>query len=95
MEDFMATATVSTHGTSAEHIQRFEQKLGKVKQAVAALPGDDYHQVLINIMHRPGWTTPAETILFEALVDSILTQTQHLAQLHQQLLAGSKAVGAE
>jgi len=91
----MATAIVSTHGTSAEHLQRFEQKLGKVKQAVAALPGDDYHQALNLILHKPGWTTPAEALFFETLVDSMLAQTQHLAQLHQQLLAGSKAVGAE
>jgi hypothetical protein len=94
MEDFMTTATVSTHEISAKHIKRFEQKLSEVKQAVAALPGDDYYQGLYNIMHRPGWTTPAESIFFEALVDSMLTNAKQLAQLHQQLLAGSQAVGA-
>jgi hypothetical protein len=78
---------------SATHVDRFTQKLRAVKQAVASLPGDDFHNQLIQVIHRPGWTTIAEGMFFEALADSILAQTQHLAQLHQQLKAASEAVG--
>jgi len=80
---------------SATHVERFTQKLRAVRQAVASLPGDDFHTQLITVIHRPGWTTIAEGMFFEALADSILAQTQHLAQLHQQLKAASEAVGQE
>jgi hypothetical protein len=46
-------------------------------------------------MHRPGWTTLAEGLFFEAVVDSMLTNTQQLTQLHAQLMAGAQAVGQE
>jgi hypothetical protein len=80
---------------SAAHVDRFTQKLRAVRQAVANLPGDDFHEQLITVIHRPGWTTIAEGMFFETLADSILAQTQHLAQLHQQLKAASEAVGKE
>ena len=80
---------------SSAHLERFTQKLRAVKQAVASLPGDDFHEQLITVIHRPGWTTIAEGMFFEALADSILAQTQHLAQLHQQLKAASEAVGQQ
>jgi hypothetical protein len=80
---------------SANHVDRFTQKLRAVRQAVASLPGDDFHNQLIQVIHRPGWTTIAEGMFFEALADSILAQTQHLSQLHQQLKAASEAVGQD
>jgi hypothetical protein len=81
--------------SSAAHVEKFTKKLRAVRQAVANLPGDDFHEQLITVIHRPGWTTPAEILFFEALADSILAQTQHLNQLHQQLKAASEAVGQE
>jgi hypothetical protein len=90
----MATAAKPKPATSA-HVERFTKKLHSVRQAIANLPGDDFHQQLITVIHRPGWTTIAEGMFFEALADSILAQTQHLAQLHQQLKAASEAVGQE
>jgi 3-methyladenine DNA glycosylase/8-oxoguanine DNA glycosylase len=87
-------ATIAKPVSSA-HVQRFEKKLHSIRQAVSSLPGDDFHNTLIGVIHRPGWTTIAEGMFFEALADAILTQTQHLAQLHQQLKAASDAVGQE
>jgi hypothetical protein len=88
----MATAT-ATHATTAEHIKRFETKISAVKQAVDGLPGDDYFNELFKIIHRPGWTTIAEGVLFETMVDTMLAQTRQLAQMHQQLMTGAQAVG--
>jgi len=81
--------------TSVAHIERFTKKVNAVRQAVAALPEDDWYDNLINIIHHPGWTTIAEGMFFDSLADSILAQTQQLAQLHQQLQAASEAVGQE
>ena len=90
----MATLAKPKPVSSNGHVQRFEKKLSAIKQAVASLPGNNLHNELFTIIHRPGWTTLAEGLFFEALADSILTpQTQHVAQLHQQLKAASQAVG--
>ena len=88
----MATQAKSKPEASADQVQRFERKLREVKQAVAGLPGNEYHAELLNLVRRAGWTTTAEGIFFEALTDSILTQTRDLQQLHQKLKAAFEAV---
>jgi len=90
----MATLTKSKP-VSATHVERFTKKLQAVRQAIASLPGDDFHEQLLIVIHRPGWTTIAEGMFFEALADSILAQTEHIADLHQQLMAASEAVGRD
>ena len=44
------------------------------------------------VVRRAGWTTLAEGIFFEALVESMLTHTRDLTQLHQRLKAAFEAV---
>ena len=84
--------TITTHAT-AEHVARHERKVTLAREALASLPGGDYYDQLWQVIHRPGWTTIAEGLYFEALVDSITTHAQTLNQLHQQLLKASLAVG--
>jgi hypothetical protein len=88
----VATLAKSKPEAPADQVQRYERKLREVKQAVANLPGDDYHTELMKIVHRAGWTTLAEGIFFEALIESILAHTRDLAQLHQRLRAAFEAV---
>ena len=88
----MATLAKSKPEASADQVQRFERKLREVKQAVASLPGNEYHAELLNLVRRAGWTTTAEGIFFEALTESILAQTRDLQQLHQKLKAAFEAV---
>jgi hypothetical protein len=61
-------------------------------QAIANLPGDEYHEELLKIVRRAGWTTLAEGIFFDALVESMLAHTRDLTQLHQRLKAAFEAV---
>jgi hypothetical protein len=89
---FVATLARSKPEASADQVQRFERKLREVKQAVASLPGNEYHAELLNLVRRAGWTTTAEGIFFEALTESILAQTRDLQQLHQKLKAAFEAV---
>ena len=88
----MATVSKSKPEAPADQLQRFERKLREVKQAVASLPGNEYHAELLNLVRRAGWTTTAEGIFFEALTESILAQTRDLQQLHQKLKAAFEAV---
>jgi hypothetical protein len=89
---FVATLAKSKPETSADQVHRFERKLHEVRQAVAGLPGNEYHAELLNLIRRAGWTTNAEGIFFDALTDSILAQTRDLQQLHQRLKAAFEAV---
>ena len=88
----VATLAKSKPEASADQVQRFERKLREVKQAIANLPGDAYHEELLKIVRSAGWTTLAEGIFFEALVESMLAHTRDLAQLHQRLKAAFEAV---
>jgi hypothetical protein len=88
----VATLAKSKPEASPEQVQRFERKLREVRLAVANLPGDEYHAELIKIIRRGGWTTLAEGIFFEAVVESMLAHTRDLAQLHQRLKAAFEAV---
>jgi hypothetical protein len=91
----VATLAKSKPGASPDQVQRFERRLREVKQAIANLPGDEYHAELVNIIRRGGWTTLAEGIFFEAITESILAHTRDLQQLHQKLKASFEAVQGE
>jgi hypothetical protein len=92
---YVATVAKSKPEAPADQVQRFERRLREVKQAVAGLPGEQYHEELIKIVRRAGWTTLAEGIFFEALIESILAHTRDLQQLHQKLKAAFEAVQGE
>ena len=53
----VATLAKSKPESSVDQVQRFERKLREVKQAVASLPGNEYHAELLNLVRRAGWTT--------------------------------------
>jgi hypothetical protein len=88
----VATLAKSKPNASADQVQKFERRLREVKQAIAKLPGDEYHEELLQVVRRAGWTTLAEGIFFEALIESILAHTRDIAQLHQRLKAAFEAV---
>jgi hypothetical protein len=92
---YVATVAKSKPEAPADQVQRFERRLREVKQAIAGLPGEQYHEELIKIIRRAGWTTLAEGIFFEALIESILAHTRDLQQLHQKLKAAFEAVQGE
>ena len=44
---------------------------------------------------RPGWTTPAEFILVEGMLDSMIRLSGQLVEMKQIVLKGSLEVGVE
>jgi hypothetical protein len=91
----VASLAKSKPAATADQLQRFERRLREVKQAMANLPGEQFHAELINTVRRAGWTTLAEGVFFEATVESILAHTRDLQQLHQKLKAAFEAVQGE
>ena len=91
----MASFVKAKPEAPADQVQRFERRLRELKQAVAGLPGEEYHAELMKVVRRAGWTTLAEGIFFEALVESMLAKTRDLQQLHTRLRAAFEAVQGE
>jgi phosphopantetheine adenylyltransferase len=91
----MASLAKSKPEVSTEQVQRFERRLREVKEAIANLPGDEEHYELLQIVRRVGWTTLAEGIFFDAIVESILAHTRDLRHLHDRLKAAFESVQGE
>jgi hypothetical protein len=57
------------------------------------MAADDRHtSELLQIIHRPGWTTPAEMLLVYGYLDAISAHAKLIANLNESLLAGARAV---
>src|SRR5271156_3470105 len=66
----------TSHGIPTDHIKHFEKKVHAMKSAIAGRPDDHSSKKLLKYIHQPGWTTPAEIIFFEAMVETITVQAQ-------------------
>jgi hypothetical protein len=74
-----------------DHGRDLEPKLKTLNDAFARLANDGSLEELVEIIHRPGWTTPAEVAFFTGIVDSMIAQAEVLTALRNVLLtAGSK-----
>jgi hypothetical protein len=87
----MASLKQVTSQASINHL-RVEEKLYEAKHAVCRLPRENYYEELLSIIHRPDGPTAAERICFAAMIDLILVYAENLMDLHQQLMAASRAV---
>ena len=50
---------------------------------------------LIKIIHKPGWTTPAEFMLVHGVVETIGKQVEVIEVLKRNLVEGSRQIAAE
>ena len=75
-------------------LNRLEANIKALKSSHDALASSSSLDELLNIIHRPGWTTVAELAFVEAGLESAQAQTRQLAAFTQGLLAAAKLVGA-
>lgn len=86
-----------------QELSKVEAKVNEIGRALSTLAqGGALHAAregqapeLLQIIRRPGWTTPAELLFFHGLLDSMLTQAKALETLHSALINGSRAVQGE
>lgn len=80
-----------------QHDAQIKALEGRLKTLGDKLSGFNAHAQQINdllpIIHRPGWTTPAEILLVSGLVESLLQHSQILDATHAALIRGASAVG--
>jgi hypothetical protein len=80
---------------SEKSIQQVARKLSALKTNLRSVAEDDVYDQLLKIIHRPGWTTPAEIAFFETVLNSVDAHTRLLSQLHKDLLRSSQLVEAK
>lgn len=64
-----------------------------LQYAIAKLATDNHSEELMRIIHRPGWTTPAEFALMLAGLQSAQSQAENLAEHLRGLAAAGRQVG--
>jgi hypothetical protein len=77
-----------------DHLNRIEAHLKELDALAKSFGSNDDVQELLRIIHRPGWTTPAETQLMIALTEATVTNIKQAAHLRQELVKCAKAVGS-
>ena len=78
--------TVDEHAALAERV-------GALGMAVADLAVRDHTGELLQIMRRPGWTTPAEVQLVSAMVTYLHDQMAIAHNAYDALLAAAEMIG--
>lgn len=76
-------------------IKRLEKKVDALSDALAHLGKGTSLRDLILIMRKPGWTTPAELTFATSIIETMAEQVAGLERLQNNLLKGSRMVGAE
>jgi hypothetical protein len=77
---------------ASAHTKKLELKLKRLQRDLLVLAAPRVWNTLIPIWRRPGWTTPAELILVNGLLDSLIAQAGALAATRNAVLKGSGAV---
>lgn len=67
-------------------LHRFDRTLRSVETVA---------DVLIPVIHRPGWTTLAETAFFEGYLDAMTSHATMLAEMRERLVELARLVAAE
>jgi hypothetical protein len=77
---------------NSKHVAALDGRLRRLSAAfVDAAAVEDFEELLL-IIHQPGWTTPAELLLVNSLIDAAERNVQEAAQLRGALLQGANAI---
>jgi hypothetical protein len=72
--------------------KQIESRCQDLTHALKGVADNKDFDELRSIIHKPGWTTPAEALFVGGILESMLAQAKHMAGLKQALLAGARAV---
>jgi hypothetical protein len=75
-----------------KELERIEMGIKELTQNLSRLADEKSFETFIKIIHKPGWTTLAETAFVLGMVDSMLAQSKALIGLKQALLSGAESV---
>jgi hypothetical protein len=71
-------------------LERMETQIKELRTTLKSLAEDKVFNELSHIIHRPGFTKPAEAAFLVGLLESMLGQAKNMSRL--KLLAGAEKV---
>ena len=80
---------------NGQHIDQLDRRLRDLSAAFAGLGTSDDFEELLQIIHRPGWTTPQDVHFVNALVDAAERSAANARHLRTALLEGARSIGAQ
>lgn len=72
-----------------------ERHVHRARDCFAKLGSTGDMEELIQIIKRPGWTTPAEFLMVQSSLEALTAHGEALLNMRQQLVNASRAVGKE
>jgi hypothetical protein len=73
-------------------IDRLAEKIKGLIAEIDKYAGDDRWNVLLDIIYKKGWTTPAEFRLVSGVVENMTEQIHVMTKLQETLFEGSRLV---
>jgi hypothetical protein len=80
------------HDSSSHGIKELEKTIRALADALAGLGRGGHLQELLDIIHKPGWTTKAELAFVNAILDHISVDVRALDRLQADLVEASRKV---
>ncbi|MEV0537887.1 hypothetical protein [Kitasatospora sp. NPDC050463] len=74
-----------------DQLAHLEQRIHHLITVTKSVTNDP-HEELLKIIHRPGWTTPAEVALVTNAVDHLIKQTEALNEARMGLIEGARSI---
>jgi hypothetical protein len=89
----ISISTSNTEAAMKKHeLAHLETKIKELRATLASLADAKDFEEFIEVIHKPGFTTPAEAALFNGVVDSMAEQAKAVLGLKRMLLTGAAKV---
>jgi hypothetical protein len=77
----------------SDHVTSLEPKIRRLQESMSRLTSENRAEQLLQIIHRPGWTTPQEAQLVHAMLDALTQHVETVDAAHRALIAASEGIG--
>jgi len=77
----------------SEHAKELEPKIRKIQERISNMTTENQSDRLLQIIHKPGWTTLREVQFVQASLDSIGYHLEGVERAHRALVAIADQIG--
>ena len=84
---------VEKHPENKPDIQKLEKKINAVRGELESLHKSDALAEMLRIIVKNGWTTPAENLFANAMLDRLAADLRTFREAQNDLLVASRRVG--
>lgn len=77
----------------SEHAKEFEPKIQKIQGQLKKMASDNHSERLLQIVRRPGFTTPREVEFVHAMLDSVHHHLEGIEHAHSALITIADKIG--